>query len=63
MNKIKAYSLQQQGLDTEEANLVLGFTSDMKDYGIGTQILSNLRVRIIRLMTNNPKKLKFDKKI
>jgi 3,4-dihydroxy 2-butanone 4-phosphate synthase/GTP cyclohydrolase II len=57
INKIKAYSLQEQGLDTEEANLALGFPSDMRDYGIGAQILSALKVRKIRLMTNNPKKL------
>ena len=57
INKIKAYKLQEQGLDTEEANLALGFPSDMRDYGIGAQILSALNVRMLRLMTNNPKKL------
>lgn len=57
INKIKAYKLQEEGLDTEEANIALGFPSDMRDYGIGAQILSDLKVRKIRLMTNNPKKL------
>ncbi len=57
INKIKAYKLQEEGMDTEEANLALGFPSDMRDYGIGAQILSELKVRKVRLMTNNPKKL------
>ena len=57
INKIKAYKLQEEGLDTEEANIALGFPSDMRDYGIGAQILSQLNVRKLRLMTNNPKKL------
>lgn len=57
INKIKAYKLQEQGLDTEEANIALGFPSDMRDYGIGAQILSELNVKKIRLMTNNPKKI------
>lgn len=57
INKIKAYKLQEQGLDTEEANIALGFPSDMRDYGIGAQILSELNVRKIKLMTNNPKKI------
>jgi 3,4-dihydroxy 2-butanone 4-phosphate synthase/GTP cyclohydrolase II len=57
LDKLKAYELQEQGLDTVEANEALGYDADLRDYGMGAQILVDLGLRKIRLITNNPRKI------
>src|ERR1044072_2224200 len=57
LNKLKAYELQDNGMDTVESNVALGFKADLRDYGLGAQVLADLGLHKLRLMTNNPKKV------
>jgi GTP cyclohydrolase II len=57
VNKVRAYELQDGGMDTVEANLALGFADDERDYGVAAEMIRALRVRSVRLMTNNPRKI------
>ena len=57
LNKIRAYELQEKGADTVQANEMLGFKADLRDYGIGAQVMTDLGLKKIRFMTNNPKKV------
>jgi 3,4-dihydroxy 2-butanone 4-phosphate synthase/GTP cyclohydrolase II len=57
LNKLRSYELQENGFDTVDANVQLGFAPDMRDYGIGNQILADLGLSTIRILTNNPKKI------